>query len=330
MDKLTALIVGITGQDGSYLAKLLLSKGYKVFGSTRDSSICDTSNLSKLKILDYVNIISLAPNDFRSVIKAINSINPDEVYYLAGLTSVGLSFEQPVECMESISLGTLNFLEAIKLNQKKIKFFNAGSSECFGNTNKIIANEKTVFSPRSPYATAKATAFWIVSNYRESYNLFCCTGILGNHESPLRNKRFVTKKIISGVWDIVCKKSNELKLGNLDTWRDWGWAPEYVEAMYLIMHSPEPEDYIIATGKTNSLKDFVSMAFKKFNLDESKFVICDEKLLRPSDIKYSYLDPSKIYNNLNWKSEKNLEKIIDSMFEEFINQGFEGGDSIAP
>ena len=194
MDKFKALIVGISGQDGAYLAKLLISKGYKVYGSTRDSSICDTSKLSKLGILDDINLLSLAPNDFRSVIKAINSINPDEVYYLAGLTSVGLSFEQPVECMESISLGTLNFLEAIKLNQKKIKFFNAGSSECFGNTNKMVANEETVFSPRSPYATAKATAYWMVNNYRESYNLFCCTGILGNHESILRNKRFVTKK----------------------------------------------------------------------------------------------------------------------------------------
>jgi len=323
MDKFKALIVGISGQDGAYLAKLLISKGYKVYGSTRDSSICDTSKLSKLGILDDINLLSLAPNDFRSVIKAINSINPDEVYYLAGLTSVGLSFEQPVECMESISLGTLNFLEAIKLNQKKIKFFNAGSSECFGNTNKMVANEETVFSPRSPYATAKATAYWMVNNYRESYNLFCCTGILGNHESILRNKRFVTKKIISGVWDIVCKKSTELRLGNLDTWRDWGWAPEYVEAMYLMMKSEVPQDYIIATGETHSLKDFVSMAFQKFNLDESKFVICDEKLFRPSDIKYSFLDPSKIYKKLNWKSQKNLVNIVDSMFEEFTNRGFD-------
>ena len=323
MDKNTALIIGISGQDGAYLAKLLLSKGYIVYGSTRDSSICDISKLSKLKILDDINLVSLAPNDFRSVMKAINSINPDEVYYLAGLTSVSLSFDQPVECIESISLGTLNFLEAIKLNQKKIKFFNAGSSECFGNTNKKIANEKTVFSPRSPYATAKATAFWMVNNYREAYNLFCCTGILVNHESILRNKRFVTKKIISGVYDIVYKNSKELRLGNLDTWRDWGWAPEYVEAMYLMMQSKEPEDYVIATGTTNSLKDFVSMAFKKFNLDQSKFVICDKKLLRPSDIKYSYLDPTKIYKDLNWKSKNNLEKIIDLMFEDFINQGHE-------
>ena len=319
MDRLVALIVGITGQDGAYLSKLLISKGYKVYGSTRDSSICDTSKLSKLNILDDINLISLAPNDFRSVIKALDAVKPNEIYYLAGLTSVGLSFEQPVECMESISLGTLNFLEAIRFNRKKIKFFNAGSSECFGNTNKEIANEKTVFSPRSPYATAKATAFWMVSNYRESYNLYCCSGILGNHESPLRNKRFVTKKIVSGVWDIVKNKSNELRLGNLDTWRDWGWAPDYVEAMYLMMQSKVPEDYVIATGVTNSLKDFVSIAFKKFNLDHNKFVISDEKLFRPSDIKYSYLDPSKILRNLNWKSEKNLENIIDSMFEDLIN-----------
>ena len=316
MDNLTALIVGITGQDGSYLAKLLLSKGYIVFGSTRDSSICDTSNLSKLKIIDDINLISLAPNDFRSVIKAINTTNPDEVYYLAGLTSVGLSFEQPVECMESISLGTLNFLEAIKLNQKKIKFFNAGSSECFGNTNKIIANEKTVFSPRSPYATAKATAFWIVSNYRESYNLFCCTGILGNHESPLRNKRFVTKKIVSGVWDIVCKKSNELRLGNLDTCRDWGWAPEYVQAMWQMLQQKDPEDYVIATGKINGLDDFVNEAFSALNLNWEKYVIINDSLKRPSEISSGFGSPLKAKSKLNWNAKTFMPEIAEIITKE--------------
>jgi GDPmannose 4,6-dehydratase len=311
-----ALICGITGQDGSYLAKYLIKKGYKIFGTTRDASICDNSRLENLGIVNEIELISLAPNDFRSVLKVIEFSNPHEIYYLAGLTSVGLSFEQPVEAMDSIACGTLNFLEAIKLVNKRIKFFNAGSSECFGNTNNAAATENTVFSPMSPYAIAKATAFWQVSLYRKSYDLFCCTGILGNHESPLRQKRFVTQKIISQIKEIKDSKITELKLGNLNTSRDWGWAPEYVEAMHLMLQAKKPDDFIIATGETNSLKNFVKLAFDYFGLNYKDHLKYDETLLRPSDVHYSSLDPSKIKKELGWEAETDFKNIIRKMYEE--------------
>ena len=311
-----ALICGITGQDGSYLAKYLIKKGYKIFGTTRDASICDNSRLENLGIVNEIELISLAPNDFRSVLKVIEFSNPHEIYYLAGLTSVGLSFEQPVEAMDSIAYGTLNFLEAIKLVNKRIKFFNAGSSECFGNTNNTAATENTVFSPMSPYAIAKSTAFWQVSLYRKSYDLFCCTGIMGNHESPLRQKRFVTQKIISQIKEIKDSKYTELKLGNLNTSRDWGWAPEYVEAMHLMLQAKKPDDFIIATGETNSLKNFVKLAFDYFDLNYKDYLKYDETLLRPSDVHYSSLDPSKIKKELGWEAETDFKNIIRKMYEE--------------
>ncbi len=312
----TALIVGITGQDGAYLASLLLKKNYKVFGSTRDSSTCNKSKLITLKIDKDIEYLSLAPNDFRSVLKVVDLTRPDEIYYLAGLTSVGLSFEQPVECTESISGGTLNFLEAIRFLNKEIRFFNAGSSECFGNTNKSFANENSPFSPRSPYATAKSTAFWQVANYREAYNLYSCTGILGNHESPLRPKRFVTQKIISGVKNIKNGLKKELILGNLNTWRDWGWAPEYVEAIYLMLQNDIPEDFLIATGETNSLEYFVDLVFKKASLDKNKYVKINSIYFRPTDIEFSYLDPSKIKRKLGWQAKMKLPDIISIMYDE--------------
>jgi len=191
-----ALICGISGQDGSYLAKLLLDKGYNVSGTSRDAQISSFSNLNKLNTLGQVELLSMAPIDFRSVINVLEKVKPDEVYYLAGQTSVGLSFEQPVETLESISTGILNLLEAIRFLNKDIRLYNAGSSECFGNTSSVSANELTPFVPKSPYADAKSTAHWLVSNYRESYGLFACTGILLNHESSLRPTRFVTKKIV--------------------------------------------------------------------------------------------------------------------------------------
>lgn len=310
-----ALIVGITGQDGSYLAKFLLKKNYIVFGGTRNSSAYDISRLKKLNIDKEVKIISIAPNDFRSVIKAIELSKPDEIYYLAGLTSVGLSFEQPLECMESISGGTINFLEAIKLLNPNIRFFNAGSSECFGNTNKAPANEETAFNPRSPYAIAKSTSFWQVANYREYYDLFCCTGILGNHESPLRHERFVTQKIIKEVKKIEKGISNNIRLGNIDTFRDWGLASEYIEAMYLMLNNKIAKDYIIATGESNSLEQFVKLAFEYINLDFKKYIVIDKNYFRPSDIKYSFLDPSKIKKDLGWAAQTKISKLVDLMYK---------------
>jgi GDPmannose 4,6-dehydratase len=233
INKPTALICGISGQDGAYLAQLLLNKGYRVVGTSRDVQMSIFSNLRRLGIFDKVELRSMATSDFRSVLQVIKQANPNEIYNLAGQSSVGLSFEQPVETHESIIVGTLNILEGIRFLNKEIRFYNAGSGECFGDTGGAIATEETPFKPRSPYAVAKSAAFWQVANYRESYGLFACSGILFNHESPLRPERFVTQKIIQEAKKISLDRRKKLRLGRIDIERDWGWAPEYVQAMWL-------------------------------------------------------------------------------------------------
>jgi GDPmannose 4,6-dehydratase len=310
----TALIAGITGQDGAYLARHLLESGYRVVGSSRDAQNCDTSRLELVGITDDIELISLAPNDFRSVLKALSSLEPDEIYNLSGQTSVGLSFEQPVECMESIAGGTLNFLEVVRYLNAPTRLFSAGSSECFGDTGSQPANEATAFHPRSPYAVAKSTAFWQVANYREAYSIYCCTGILSNHESPLRPKRFVTQKIIEGVKRIQRGDSNELRLGNLDIWRDWGWAPEYVVAMHQMLQAPQPKDYLIASGHTSSLREFVRLAFAEAGLEPEPYLISDTTFLRPSDLVYSAMDPSRIEADLGWKAKVSPPDIVHRMY----------------
>ena len=226
--KKRALICGISGQDGSYLAKLLLSKGYKVFGTSRDAQVSNFSNLQKLGCKNKIIFLSMSPEDFRSVFITFQRVEPDEIYFLAGQSSVGLSFEQPAETIQSISLGTLNILEAAKLLERQTKIYFAGSSETFSDTNGQRANEKISFNPKSPYAVAKASASLLVDNYLEAYGLFVCTGILFNHESPLRPKHFVTKKIVSAAVRISKGSKEILELEKLDISRDWGWAPEYV------------------------------------------------------------------------------------------------------
>lgn len=310
----SALIVGITGQDGSYLAAHLLSLGYIVYGTSRDSSACNVSSLRRLGILERVQLLSLAPNDFRSVLKTLSQVQPDEVYHLAGQTSVGLSFEQPVECMESIAVSTLNILEVIRYLGLPTRIFAAGSSECFGDTGDVPATESTAFHPRSPYGVAKSTAYWQVANYREAYGLFCCTGILANHESPLRPQRFVTQKIIHGVKSIQAGQSNCLSLGNLDVLRDWGWAPDYVAAMHLMLQASSPKDYLIASGTTHSLRSFVDKVFGVAGLDSSAFLQTDDSLMRPSDIASSRLDPSAIHRDLGWRSHRTLDEIVRKMY----------------
>jgi GDPmannose 4,6-dehydratase len=311
----TALITGITGQDGAYLARHLLELGYRVVGASRDAQSCDISRLRLLGIQEDVELISLAPNDFRSVLKALASLELDEIYNLAGQTSVGLSFEQPVECMESIAGGTLNFLEVLRYLDAPTRLFSAGSSECFGDTKQEPANESTAFQPRSPYAVAKSTAFWQVANYREAYGIFCCTGILANHESPLRPQRFVTQKIIEGVQRIQRGESQELRLGNLDIWRDWGWAPEYVVAMHQMLQTPKANDYLIASGHTTSLREFVRLAFAAAELKAEPYLVSDATFLRPSDLKYSTMDPSLIEADLGWKANITLAEIVQRMYE---------------
>ncbi len=309
----TALILGVTGQDGAYLAHLLLGKGYRVVGSSRDAQMANTSRLERLGIAGEVEVVSLAPNDFRSVLKVVSGVKPDEIYNLAGQTSVGLSFEQPVECMESIAGGTLNLLEVIRYLGAPVRLFNAGSSECFGDTGQEPANEDTPFKPRSPYAVAKATAFWQVANYREAYGLFACTGILANHESPLRPNRFVTQKIIQGVKAIAAGKQEKLVLGNLDIWRDWGWAPDYVEAMHRMLEAEKPQDYVIASGKSHSLREFVDAAFAQVGLDPQDRLEVNSCLLRPTDLSYSAMDPGKIASRLGWRPRLELPDIVRRM-----------------
>jgi len=309
----TALILGVTGQDGAYLSHLLLGKGYRVVGTSRDAQMANTSRLERLGVADAVEIRSLAPNDFRSVLKVVSGVEPDEIYNLAGQTSVGLSFEQPVECMESIAGGTLNLLEVIRYLGAPVRMLNAGSSECFGDTGMEPANEDTPFKPRSPYAVAKATAFWQVANYREAYGLFACTGILANHESPLRPERFVTQKIIQGVKAIAEGKQEKLVLGNLDIWRDWGWAPDYVVAMHRMLQAEKPRDFLIASGKTNSLRELVAAACRVAGLKADERIEACQDLLRPTDLTYSGMDPRLIEQKCGWRSSHTLEEIIQKM-----------------
>ena len=310
----TALIAGVTGQDGAYLAHHLLSKGYRVVGTSRDAQMADLSRLERLGIAADVELMSLAPNDFRSVLKVVSSAQPQEIYNLAGQTSVGLSFDQPVECMESIAQATLNLLEVIRYLGGGIRFFSACSSECFGQTGDQPATEETPLRPRSPYAVAKAAAFWQVATYREAYSMHACTGILANHESPLRPKRFVTQKIIEGVRAIKAGKASTIELGNLDIWRDWGWAPDYVQAMALMLQADTPSDYLIASGTTTSLRQFAQEAFAAADLDLAEHLVSVESLKRPADLEYSAMKPERIEADLGWRSKRTVREIVEKMY----------------
>ena len=308
-----ALICGVTGQDGAYLAKLLLSEGYKVIGTSRDAEASKFSNLGKLGIKSNITLTSMSLNDFRSVLQVIVKYEPLEIYNLAGQTSVGLSFSQPVETMESISAGVLNLLEAVRFTNKKIRIYNAGSGEAFGDTGTEPADEKTAFRPRSPYAVAKAAGFWQVANYREAYDLFACTGLLFNHESSLRPERFVTQKIINGAKEIAAGNLENIVLGNLEITRDWGWAPEYVEAMWRMLQDSNPDDYVIATGVSHTLKQFVEKAFESYGLDWKKYVRVDESFFRPLDINMSRASPEKAKIKLGWQAKVDLDGVIEKM-----------------
>jgi GDPmannose 4,6-dehydratase len=316
-----ALICGISGQDGAYLAELLLQQGYQVYGTSRDAQVASFGNLERLGIRNQVKYLSMALNDFRSVLQVITKVQPQEIYNLAGQTSVGLSFEQPVETMESVAMGTLNILEAIRFLGGEIKLYNASSSECFGDTGTQAADETTPFRPRSPYAVAKATAFWQVANYREAYSLFACSGILANHESPLRPRRFVTQKIVTAACEIARQRKAgssapiTLQLGDISIRRDWGWAPEYVHAMYKMLQQPQPDDYVIATGYSYKLEDFVAEVFSALGLEWQEHVISDPGFFRPTDIPISYLNPAKASTELGWQAIKSMPEVAQAMVE---------------
>ena len=307
------MITGVGGQDGALLAKFLLAKGYDVWGTSRDAQGASFANLRQLGIRDRVRCVSMVPEDFRSVLVALRKSQPDEIYHLAGQSSVGLSFEQPAETIQSTTMGMLNVLEACRMMDKPARIYQACSSESFGDTRGVAADETTPFHPQSPYAVAKASVFWLLDNYREAYKLFACNGILFNHESELRPERFVTQKIVSAARRIAAGSPETLRLGRLDIARDWGWAPEYVEAMWLMLQQDRPQDFVVATGNSFTLEDFVAAAFAHFALDWRSHVVQDEKLFRPTDIQLSRANPAKAKAVLGWEATVSGADVVRRM-----------------
>jgi GDPmannose 4,6-dehydratase len=310
-----ALIFGISGQDGAYLAQLLVRKGYEVHGTSRDSDVSLFSNLVTLGIRDAVQTHSVVLTDFRSVIQVIDRIRPQEIYNLASQSSVALSFNQPVDTFDSMIHANVNILEALRFLKLECRYYNASSSEMFGDTTLAGADETTQFHPRSPYGVGKAAAYWIVANYREAYNLFCCSGILFNHESPLRPARFVTQKIVRGAVAIAQGREKSLTLGNLEIARDWGWAPEYVDAMWRMLQQDEPADYVIATGRMAPLREFVARAFERVGLDWREFVTGNASFSRPSDIAVSVGNPGRAAERLKWVAATDVLGVVDQLVD---------------
>lgn len=309
----TALICGASGQDAAWLSKLLVEKGYRVVGTSRDAAITSFQNLVKVGIRDRVRVMSATLTDFRSLIRVLLEVEPDEIYNFSGQTSVSLSFEQPAEALESIAVGTLNMLEAIRMLKRPVRFYNACSSECFGDTPSEPADESTPFRPRSPYGVAKAAAFWQVSSYREGYGLRACSGILFNHDSPLRPERFVTQKVVAAACRIAAGSRERLKLGDLAVRRDWGWAPEYVDAMWRMLQQDQPEDYVICTGETHPLSAFVDEAFAVVGLRAADHVDQDTSLFRPADLRSSIGTPAKARERLGWTAKYKMRDVVHAM-----------------
>jgi GDPmannose 4,6-dehydratase len=308
-----AIITGVTGQDGSYLAEFLLEKGYEVFGIVRRSS---TENFERIDhIREKIKLCQADLLDQLSIIEVLNTVKPDEVYNLGAQSFVPTSWVQPVLTGEFTALGVTRMLEAIRLVNKKIRFYQASSSEMFGKVKETPQTEKTPFYPRSPYGVAKVYGHWITVNYRESYGIFACCGILFNHESPRRGKEFVTRRVSDGVARIKLGLANELKLGNLEAKRDWGYARDYVEAMWLMLQQPNPQDYVIATGKCHSVKDMVEVAFDYVGLDWHKYVKVDESLIRPADVDILCGNASKAKKILGWQPRTSFEELIKMMVD---------------
>lgn len=310
-----ALICGVSGQDGAWLARLLLDKGYEVHGTSRDAQASSFAGLAQLGIRERVQLSSMSLIDFRSVLTVLSKVQPDEIYNFAGQSSVGLSFQQPVETLESHATGTLNLLEVIRFLARPIRLYNACSGECFGDTGDHPADETTPFRPRSPYAVAKAAAFWEVANYRDAYGLYACNGILFNHESPLRPARFVTRKIVAAACRIAAGSRERLTLGNLAVKRDWGWAPEYVEAMWRMLQQDQPDDYVVATGESHSLEEFVAEAFACAGLDWRAHVDTDQALFRPSEIMAGCGNPARAEKKLGWRAKSGMRDVVRMMVE---------------
>ncbi|MBC6975842.1 GDP-mannose 4,6-dehydratase [Bacillus sp. Xin] len=308
-----ALITGITGQDGSYLAELLISKGYRVYGLKRRTSTPNYNNISN--ILDEIELIPGDLSDLSSLIHAVKIAEPDEVYNLAAQSFVGDSWTQSIYTSNVTALGVINMLEAVRLIKPDARFYQASSSEMFGKVAETPQTEQTPFYPRSPYGVAKVYGHWITVNYRESYNMFTCSGILFNHESPRRGLEFVTRKITDGVAKIKLGLQNELRLGNLDAKRDWGFAGDYVEAMWLMLQNESPDDYIVATGETHTVQEFVEIAFEYAGLNWKDYVVQDEKFMRPAEVDLLLGSPNKAKEQLNWKPKVSFKQLVTMMVD---------------
>ena len=308
-----ALLTGITGQDGSYLAELLLEKGYQVFGTTRRTS---TDRLDRIEhLLPRVELLSADLLDQNSLQSALQETRPDEVYNLAAQSFVPTSWRQPVLTAEFTAVGVTRLLEAVRLVDPAIRFYQASSSEMFGKVSETPQNEQTPFHPRSPYGVAKVYGHWITVNYRESYGLFACSGILFNHESPRRGLEFVTRKVSDGVARIKLGLARELRLGNLEARRDWGYAGDYVEAMWRMLQQPEPDDYVIATGEMHSVRELVEIAFERVGLDWHAHVAVDPRFVRPAEVDLLLGDASKARSRLGWKPRVGFRELVERMVD---------------
>jgi GDPmannose 4,6-dehydratase len=310
-----ALITGITGQDGAYLAKLLLEKSYKVYGLIARRSTSTTWRLEFLNIKDRVELIEGDITDLSSLIRAIVKSKPNEIYNLAAQSFVATSWEQPILTAQSTGVGVLNVLEAIRLTDTSIRFYQASTSELYGLIQEPIQSEKTPFYPRSPYGVAKLFGYWTTVNYRESHKFFTCNGILFNHESPLRGIEFVTRKVTDAVARIKLGKQKELRLGNIDAKRDWGFAGDYVEAMWLMLQQTEPDDYVVATGRTTTVRDMCKIAFDYVGLNYEDYVIIDPKFYRPAEVELLLGNPGKAKSKLGWEARTSLDKLIKMMVD---------------
>ncbi len=315
-----ALITGITGQDGSYLAELLLEKGYEVHGLVRRASTFNTGRIDHLYQDYHLNEVQLFLHygdisDSTNLVKLLYRLKPDEIYHLASQSHVRVSFDMPEYTGDVTGVGTIRILEAIRETGIESKFYQASSSEMFGKIDEAPQTEKTRFYPCSPYGCSKVYSYWTTVNYRESYNIFACNGILFNHESPRRGETFVSRKITRAVAHIKHGLQNKLYLGNLDAKRDWGYAKEYVEAMWLMLQQDEPDDYVIATGKSHTVRDFLELAFDRVELDWKKFVEIDPKYFRPVEVEFLLGDPTKAKRELGWQANTDLKKLVMLMVD---------------
>ena len=332
-----ALITGITGQDGAYLSKLLLDKGYKVYGAFRRTSDLNLNGLKYLSVDNKINYLPLELLEFTNIYKAIERMQPDEIYNLGAQSFVALSFEEPIFTADVTALGPLKILETIRAVKPDTKFYQASSSEMFGKVQTIPQNETTPFYPRSPYAASKLFGHWITVNYRESYGIFACSGILFNHESPLRGPEFITRKVTRGVAKIKKGLQNKIVVGNLESKRDWGYAPEYVEAMWLMLQQKEPDDYVVATGETHSIREFLENAFRYAGFDivwkgkdiEEKgidkktgkiLIEISPEFFRPAEVDVLLGDYSKAREKLGWQPRTKFEDLVGIMVEADIKR----------